>query len=274
MAYSSYVQRDRLNKFYDRKKVQSKYKRACRFEARSAGDSEKSSDFSRSLLQGTDDWEDEYERRLSLSYGAPSANHTVGRQDDVTKKFTTVEIERPRKKRRSKDSGAEATQAAPEVVAAEEEEQALRSRRRKKVSSDTKVLKSANASTGEDQASSGAKPAPSKDGGNLNKKKKKGDPKKPWEIALPDRFSKDLKEFREKREAAEKEQQRRRDEELARKHQRKDSARSRAMKGQLVNQRTSRGQPKMQGMLEAITGKLTGEQQQKPSGHRGGFGRR
>lgn len=276
-AYNTYVQRDRLQQFYDRKKVLGKYKRACRFEAKtnSAGDASGhgSSQFRPELLQkGVDEWEQEYERRMALSFGDSASSSNATHDASGTA---------PRKKRRGRDRAVDTTEVVEEVGAEEAAaDQLHRSQRRKLkgtklheahgITEASKPIAQKSAQTAQAQDVVYSKP--------LKKKKKKGS------TGLPDRFSKDLKQFDEKREAEAKEQQRRRDEEFSRKRQRRETAKGRAMKGQLLSQRTARGQPKMQGILEAITGKLASEQQQKPLRHsserapvsssgRAGFGR-
>lgn len=258
-AYNTYVQRDRLNQFYDRKKVLGKYKRACRFEAKTGsaadGSGTGSSRFRPELLQqGVDEWEQEYERRMALSFGDSASSSNAANDANSPA---------PRKKRRGGDRAVKATEVVEEAGTEDAEDQLHRSRRRKLKSTKLEESHGATEASAPIVKDSARKTQDGVDPKALKKTKKKAS------TGVPDRFSKDLKEFKEKREAEANEQQRRRDEEFARKRQRRETAKGRAMKGQLLSQRTARGQPKMQGILEAITGKLASEQQQKPLRHSG-----
>jgi len=73
---------------------------------------------------------------------------------------------------------------------------------------------------------------------------------------MPNRFSKELDEFNRKCQEEEEAQKQRREEFQQRKRQRKETAKGRAVKGQLISQKTSRGQPRMQSMIQAMTAKL------------------
>lgn len=232
-AYNSHVQHDRLEKYYSRKKALGKYKRACRFEARSqtaetSGNG--SSLLQQALKRDASELEDEYERKLSLSFGGSSSSTSTGEG-------------RPQKrlgKQKINDELGE-EQGNGKVR--------LKKIKRRQASSDIGTVPEAIDSP-DAEATSKAEKAKIK----KLKRKKVND--------LPDRFSKDLKQFNSRRDAEAKERQRRLDEELSRKRRRRETAKGRAMKGQLLSQKTMRGQPKMQSILEAVTAKIMGEKQQ------------
>lgn len=75
---------------------------------------------------------------------------------------------------------------------------------------------------------------------------------------MPARFSRELRAYQEEQEAQEAERQRREEEMRSRKHRKREVARDRALKGQLLSSRTARGQPRMQNVLEMVTAKLAG----------------
>jgi len=244
VAYNSHVQQDRLNKFYDRKKVHSKYKRAVRFEERNqatdGGSGKKSSILSQVLQHGASGLEEEYERRLSLSYGGGPVE---------------ADVAAPRKKKRRRQSVADDMEgeSAPAKVEDPPQLSTLRARRKK-----ARLADAADPVSAPEDAKMEAevKSAPA----NEDIKQKADQPKmKKGSMRLPDRFSKDLKDFNDEREAQAQERQRRLDEELARKRQRHETSKRRAIKGQLVTQRTAWGQPKLHNILEAVTAKLAGE---------------
>jgi len=253
-AYNSYVAHQRQENYYSRKKAKTKFKRTLRYEARMQGEvdsNDKSSLLAQTLERGASAIEDEYERNLALSYGSPSES------------IATTSHIAPRKKRRR-----ESVQQDAVVELAQAESTSLPRKKRKKGLASEKGHKVQEPSPkGEHRKSQ--KEDLAKDRKLQKEELPKDSSQKQWNhrtnvaAKRPDRFSKDLKKFHETREAAEKERQRRYDEEWARKRQRKQTAKGRAMKGQQLSQRNARGQPKMQGFLESIAAKLAQEQQPK-----------
>lgn len=246
-AYNSHVAQDRLEKYYTRKKALRKYKNACRFEAKSQN-ADGSQSKGSSLLDEVLKRDAEYERRLSLSFGIGASS-----QDPVEE---NQEAALP-KKRRRRNADAVAT----EVIGSEREaghasEPVPRTKRRRKSRPDATQEAEVTAVVApvRRQAGSNGVEGPSK---QLTKQKAQGK-----NASVPNRFSRDLKEFRERKDAEAQEWQRRRDEELSRKRRRKETAKGRALKGQILSQKTARGQPKMAGILEAVTAKLVAEQRQ------------
>merc|ERR1712129_279045 len=84
--------------------------------------------------------------------------------------------------------------------------------------------------------------------------------KKQWQrtkTAVPNRFAKELRKHQEAEDAKQAEWLRRQAEIAERKQKRRSFQRERAVKGELLAQRTARGQPNMKSMLQVLTAKLT-----------------
>mmetsp|Transcript_107600 Transcript_107600/g.169859 ORF Transcript_107600/g.169859 Transcript_107600/m.169859 type:complete len:284 (-) Transcript_107600:24-875(-) len=248
-AYNSYVAHQRQEKFYDRKKVKNKFKRTLRYEARMNGGEEtydKSSLLAQTLERGASAIEDEYERRLALSYGSPS--------ESIAPKSHIATKKKRRRESTQQDTLTESVEADSPYA------QKKKRRKSTQIIGDQKAQESSSNREGRTEELSKARKLQKEElpKGSSHKQQKL---RKDAGAKRPDRFSKDLQKFHEMREAQEKEKQRRYEQEMARKRQRKQSAKGRAMKGNIISQRNARGQPKMQGILEGIVAKLAQEKQ-------------
>lgn len=102
--------------------------------------------------------------------------------------------------------------------------------------------------------------AASENGGHVNAGSKLGrkeSAKGKASAPIVGRFSKDLWKYRQAQEEKEAERQRKEDEIRALHRRRRNSAKDRAVKGQKLSQRNSRGQPRMSSILEMVTTKLS-----------------
>jgi len=269
--YNAYVQRDRQQKYYHRKRVFNKYKRFQKFEANQQQSDEVVAGRSLSdsvFAIGADALNDDYERRLALSFGgdslatdAPPAKKTKKKKKTKRQRVDIAaavpDVEAPsdgrRKRRRVEPSTVGAYDAALDV---RESDATARSRK--------KVRSSVPLGQVTDHGASAAET-----GGNMLTEirpeqrlctKAKNQASKDRAAAAPfGRFSKDLWKYRQAQEEKEAERQRKQDEIRALHRRRRNSAKGRAVKGQQLSQRNSRGQPRMSSVLEMIATKLAKE---------------
>jgi len=264
LPYNAHVQHDRLWKYHQRKKVFTKYRRVRKWEEwhHSQAEGGTRTLIDRIVADGPDALEAEYERRLAVSFGgAPGADGSSGAgvsEPDAKGRLPR----RPRKDPayggkpatsippRSKEKiwTAEQTPMAGSTAAApaKSEEKAVVARGRKK----RRIAERIRAA--EPAAAVGVKPEQKVVvERTLNAFRLKSEDDRPV-----GRFSKELKEYQRQQEAKAEEYQRIQADIKERKRKRRETAKGRAVKGQLLAQRTARGQPRMQRVLEAITTKL------------------
>merc|ERR1711879_352172 len=190
---------------------------------------------------GADALNDDYERRLALSFGgdslaidAPPSRKTKKKKKTKRQRVDIAaavpEVEAPsdgrRKRRRVEPSTVGAYDATLDV---REGDAAVRSRKKVRSSAPLEQVPFLQAS--KDRAAT----------------------------APLGRFSKDLWKYRQVQEEKEADRQRKQDEIRALHRRRRNSAKGRALKGQQLSQRNSRGQPRMSSVLEMIATKLAKE---------------
>lgn len=247
--YNARVAHDRLEKYYTRKKAITKYRRFQRFEERqeqqqSDGQAPKkpaSGLLERVLAEGAEGVDEEYERRLALSFGGGGSGGASG--------GGAKDGPRPMKRKRRR---AEAESAAADNSSVEVPRAGARDRRSAKARLAADARGPVDASAAEAGEGKPAQEAVRKPPNGSQKRKKKG------KDAVPERFSKELRQYQQNQEAKEAERQRKLEDIRARNHYRREAARHRAVKGQLLSNRTARGQPRMRNVLEMVTAKLAG----------------
>lgn len=230
--YNVYVQRDRLEKFYERKRTLSKFRRLQRFEERQQGhqpaeeEDAGSSLLARALIEGPETFDKEYERRLALSFG---------------------------------DGGT--TAEADTAAAAVRRKGRVRRRQQLPAADDAAVLHGQpvlSQAPDANKTGSGAKRARTQTGeaeGVSARRHQKA--KAAEEAKVAKRFAKEMRLYREAQAAKEAERQRRLEEAKERNRRRKDFAKQRAVKGQLLGQRTKWGQPRMRERLDSLLGMVS-----------------
>mmetsp|Transcript_111691 Transcript_111691/g.310847 ORF Transcript_111691/g.310847 Transcript_111691/m.310847 type:complete len:264 (-) Transcript_111691:94-885(-) len=243
VPYNTYIEHERQKKYYKRQKTLTKFRRLQRYEGRQHGGTQNeggpSFAMERALQLGPEAFDAEYERRLVLSFGEG------GRSLQPAAK---------RKRRRCKAAGKEdnGRSVAAQEAAGNAALQQPRGRKRK-VKSSAKELFGAEEATKGKRGQKGSKTVEAGAAPRRRRKAARADAKKPG------RYAKALREHEEAQRAREEERQRWRDEVRRRNRARRAHRRGRALKGQVLAQRTARGQPRMQARLEAITAKLLGQ---------------
>jgi len=272
--YNSWVARERQNKYYERKKTLARFKRMEKYECKQQqqqqqqqGQQPEPSDGKHSFLErairdGQEAFDAEYERRLALSFGDVPAPAATLRTEKATKK--------KKKKRKLQSTAAsaapceDATHSAADGTkhtatsaesAADISQPIANGKRIRKGSAATAAAPSVD----RDPSSSGtraAKPEESQaeevTATRTNSKKERQRTK----TAVPNRFAKEIKQHQEAEAAKQAEWLRRQEEIAERNRKRRSFQRERAVKGGLLAQRTSRGQPNMKSMLQVLTAKL------------------
>lgn len=228
MPYNSYVQHDRLEKYYEKRKTQQRFQRLQKFdEKQKTADAAGGSRFQSLLTKGQDEEAEEYERKLQLSFGG-------GEPTEVRKK-------KKKRKRETSDAAAQELEATPDAEDGPTARSRVKKSKKKAGGSDEQTAPAAQEELADKKAAKRNK---------LSKEEKK---------RMPDRYTKELREYERKQEEARLERERRQEEEKQRNRKRRESAKGRAITGSLLNQRTAWGQPKMTSMLQMITGKLERE---------------
>merc|ERR1712113_1207047 len=92
-------------------------------------------------------------------------------------------------------------------------------------------------------------------GANATEAKKKTKMKK-MEDKTPVQFAKALREYEEKQEQKAADRKKIEDDIKDRNRARRETAKKRAVKGDLINHKTKKGQPRMNTMLELLTSKI------------------
>merc|ERR1712012_1159286 len=110
-AYNWYVQQDRQEKYYERKKAVSRYKRLEKYEQQKSDQQEQTpakanskSLFERILSEGQEAIDNDYEKRLGLSFGSPSIE-------------SSDQLRSRKKKRKRKEVDTSSANPAAEAIA-------------------------------------------------------------------------------------------------------------------------------------------------------------
>lgn len=240
VPYNARVAHDRKERYYNKAKTHAKYGRLLRYEERqaeaeAAGDARKLGSrqlYNRVLADGAAAVDDEYERKLALSFGGEFRR--------------TEEVEQPPARKKKKKKKLE----APVVEATEGDEipRARRKKERREQSADAEVA--AAPASSESRKRKPTYEASEADRGNK------------WHqmhgaaSTVPNRFSKERREYEKKQEAVEEERAKKLEEEQERNKRRRDFAKNRAVKGQRLEQKTKWGQPKMASLMQDLTSKI------------------
>mmetsp|Transcript_38811 Transcript_38811/g.91273 ORF Transcript_38811/g.91273 Transcript_38811/m.91273 type:complete len:273 (+) Transcript_38811:92-910(+) len=243
--YNEHVQRYRQEKYYDRKKALNRFKRYCKFEekqkefaaaqdgALEENDRHGASALMKQVLkEGASAVEEDYEQRLNLSFGGAALNNPLKAV--------------PSAKKRSKKKKA----AASEEGVSEPKSQ------KASTVDEQRRIDDKNSSASAPQARQGKKATVPVATPPVTKTGKNGTTDKKAKSLQGSRYAKALAEYEEKQRARQAELDQRQQEIRSRNQQRREGAKQRALKGQLLSRRTQRGQPRMESLLEAVTRKL------------------
>jgi len=241
LPYNTYVQHHRQEEHYEKRKTHQRYQRLQKFEARQQTEDTAAggSRFMSLLAKGQETEAEEYERKLQLSFGGSES---------------AEKLEAPKKKSKKRKLEAnDIPSANPELGATIEGAPVARSRAKTSKTKSERGAIETEKPTNEKQSDQDGPDAPVSNASKsrkLTKKEKK---------TMPDRYTKELREYEAQQEAWRLEREQKDEEEKQRNRRRKESAKGRAITGALLSQRTSWGQPRMQSMLEMVTSKLQGE---------------
>lgn len=224
--YNAYVQKERLQKYYERKKTYNKFKRLQKYEGRQQSGTADSygSIIDRVVNEGAEALDAEFEQRLAFSFG--------GEESHAPKKKI---IKRKRKLKVTTSKMADDAEPPAQKVAKKQKE----------------------------GIASGI-PSGEADGNERSRKKTKSKAQSsdaaeiPLKQAALGRFSKELRQHHKAMEDADAERKKREEEMQSRNRKRKETAKGRAVKGNLLSHCNRKGQPNMQSLLEAVTKKLEG----------------
>lgn len=257
VPYNARVASDRQEKYYQRKRTFSKYRRFQRYEERQQTDD--STRHSGSLLDDAETLDAEYEKRLAFSFGGaePSSSGVVVPQRAKRRRNQEAAISTVEDAETSGSAGGARSRKKKNRIGENSEDQLP-----------VEIVNGEGVRTDKWRIPKASVASPAQQGSEAIAELKKPAPKvasaaqsgrgKAKDRPVGGRYSKDLKQYQQAQDAKEAERQRREDEIRDRNRKRKDHGKDRALKGQLVAQRTARGQPRMQSMLEAITSKLMG----------------
>lgn len=259
LPYNAHVTKDREEKYHTRKRTFAKYQRFQRFEERQQGEHparEAGPTRGMALVADSGTHEDEYERRLAFSFGdaAPSEKHPRSRKKkrpDATTEAPSAEDTNDNVRRDSGNKSKRRNIKVSDALANDQSDLGKSKRRKIKVPS----------AVADDQSELGANAKKSVQttweetttGKASHGRKKAAGPR------IANRFTKDLNHYLQAEEVKAAERRRVENEIRERKQKRKDHGRDRAMMGKMLAQRNSRGQPRMQSRLDALTSKLLEE---------------
>lgn len=279
--FNEHVARDRLEKYYQRKRTFTKYRRLQRFEGRQQHKDkvpgETPQTFAeRVFTQGADDLDAEYEQRLALSFGdggevgegnggggAAQTRRKKRREDNGGGDVTQARRKKKRKRAISTEAADGAADEAAPHLAPKRAVPAAPAAGRRRGHADNRGAASAEgnrvAGSPRGRQREGSSEVATKRGAvsgiaGGGARTLKG----AAEQAVPARYSKEFRKYQEAQDAKWAERQRNLEEAQDRNRRRRETARDRAIKGQLLTKRTARGQPRMQNVLELVTAKLAG----------------
>eukprot|EP00927_Polykrikos_kofoidii_P019919 TRINITY_DN19349_c0_g1_i1.p1 TRINITY_DN19349_c0_g1~~TRINITY_DN19349_c0_g1_i1.p1 ORF type:complete len:260 (+),score=58.42 TRINITY_DN19349_c0_g1_i1:70-849(+) len=251
LPYNKHVQRDRQEKFYERKKTLNKYKRFQKYEAQQKpvlGKTAKSF-LEKITSEDADAINADYERRLAMCYGGGGTDMVAGTSnlDEVRSR-----PKKKKKKTRATDPTPIASMAAsasaphsPKVVAGKVSGGGA-SCSDAKVAKEVDIAAEENTEVRRSRRKKGAREAKADEGKQWNE----------WQQRTPARFSKELREYERTKQAALDEKERIAQEVRDRKLRKREHAKDRALKGKRLAKVNSRGQPSMKTLLESLTAKI------------------
>eukprot|EP00929_Paragymnodinium_shiwhaense_P098582 TRINITY_DN6005_c0_g1_i1.p1 TRINITY_DN6005_c0_g1~~TRINITY_DN6005_c0_g1_i1.p1 ORF type:complete len:339 (+),score=98.36 TRINITY_DN6005_c0_g1_i1:69-1019(+) len=265
VAYNSHVKKHRDEQYYHRKRTLSKYKRFQKYEEKQkevtgdTGDTVTKSLYDDLASRGPDALAAEYERRIQLSFGVGE-----GGEEEVSLPVTSEARKGKKKRKAAAATALETTEtSAPAVEDAADD---AKPRKKKKKGGSAEAGKAATSAEPVVAERDSTAAISGRDGDRKNKKAAaksakgdgKGKGKGNSDKNVPARFLKEMRQYEDAQQEKQRKWEERQAEIRAHKRRLKDSAKDRAIKGERLNQRNARGQPKMASVLDQITAQLTG----------------